>query len=207
MTVLTERSRAPRRWAVLAVLPLLTAGGRPRRVEQIAMPLVNVRAFAKLYGYVRFFHPSDEASSIDWDRFAILGVDRVTDASSVDVLQERLEEPNSQRSRPYCSSRSPPLRHEYAEWLVAATSIYGRRDHWNGPSGWRLSALSRRHVPVDVRLHSSPTPAAHSFSPTDALGIGTRCFRARGSIGWAVLCNGATPRGCESDSLDSRPSP
>jgi len=33
----------------------------------------NLRAFSKLYGYVRFFHPSDEAAAIDWERFAIYG--------------------------------------------------------------------------------------------------------------------------------------
>jgi hypothetical protein len=29
----------------------------------------QLRAFAKLYGYVRFFHPSDEAAELDWDSF------------------------------------------------------------------------------------------------------------------------------------------
>lgn len=45
------------------------------------------RAFAKMYGYVRFFHPSDEAASIDWDRFAVLGVIRIREAgASGDLL-------------------------------------------------------------------------------------------------------------------------
>ena len=26
----------------------------------------NLRTFAKAYGYVKYFHPSDEASDIDW---------------------------------------------------------------------------------------------------------------------------------------------
>lgn len=39
----------------------------------------NLQAFTKLYGYIRFFHPSDEASKIDWDRFAIYGVEKVKD--------------------------------------------------------------------------------------------------------------------------------
>ncbi len=60
------------------------ASERDARVE-------NLRTFAKLYGYVRFFHPSDEASRIDWDRFAVLGARRVHDASSPQELQERLE--------------------------------------------------------------------------------------------------------------------
>ena len=39
--------------------------------------LVNLRAFARLYGVLRFFHPSDEAATIDWNRYAVLGVTRV----------------------------------------------------------------------------------------------------------------------------------
>jgi C-terminal processing protease CtpA/Prc len=52
----------------------------------------NLRAFAKLYGYVRFFHSSDEAASIDWDRFAIYGAERVAAAGSREELRATLEE-------------------------------------------------------------------------------------------------------------------
>lgn len=30
-------------------------------------------AFARLYGVLRYFHPSDEAAALDWNRFAVLG--------------------------------------------------------------------------------------------------------------------------------------
>ncbi len=33
----------------------------------------NLTAFSKLYGYVQYFHPSDEASKIQWQSFAIYG--------------------------------------------------------------------------------------------------------------------------------------
>ncbi|RDC54090.1 hypothetical protein DU508_23335 [Pedobacter chinensis] len=33
----------------------------------------NLTAFSKLYGYVQYFHPSDEASKIEWQSFAIYG--------------------------------------------------------------------------------------------------------------------------------------
>lgn len=39
--------------------------------------VLNLNAFARVYGYVRFFHPSDEATEIDWDKFAIYGVEKV----------------------------------------------------------------------------------------------------------------------------------
>jgi hypothetical protein len=41
----------------------------------------NLRAFSKLYGYVRFFHPADEAAAIDWEQFAIYGAGKVKNAS------------------------------------------------------------------------------------------------------------------------------
>ena len=42
----------------------------------------NWHAFTRLYGYVRWFHPSDEAAATDWDGFAVLGARRVRDAAS-----------------------------------------------------------------------------------------------------------------------------
>lgn len=52
----------------------------------------NLRAFAKLYGYVRFFHPSDEAARIDWERFALYGVEKVKNAGDSRQLKAVLEE-------------------------------------------------------------------------------------------------------------------
>ena len=46
----------------------------------------NLRAFAKLYGYIKYFHPSDRASQIDWDKFAIYGSERVKEAQNSDEL-------------------------------------------------------------------------------------------------------------------------
>lgn len=54
--------------------------------------LQNFRAFTKLYGYIRFFHPSDEASSIDWDKFAVYGFEYVENAESEMELKQRLLE-------------------------------------------------------------------------------------------------------------------
>src|SRR5678815_3835641 len=51
------------------------SGGRQR--AKIPTPEPQVRglyAFARLYGVLRWFHPSDAAATIDWDRFAVDGV-------------------------------------------------------------------------------------------------------------------------------------
>lgn len=53
--------------------------------------LQNLQAFARLYGYIRFFHPSDEVAELDWDRFAIYGAGRVKDARDSRALREELE--------------------------------------------------------------------------------------------------------------------
>jgi hypothetical protein len=52
--------------------------------------LSNTEAFTKLYGYIRFFHPSDEAQKIDWERFAVFGMQKVYDAGSTEQLREAL---------------------------------------------------------------------------------------------------------------------
>ncbi|RPJ85154.1 MAG: hypothetical protein EHM13_01950, partial [Acidobacteria bacterium] len=54
--------------------------------------LDNVVAFSRLLGYVRYFHPSDQAAQADWDTFAIEGVSAVEDADSPAALARILEE-------------------------------------------------------------------------------------------------------------------
>ena len=60
------KPRSP--FLIAATIAILLLHARSA-VSQTAGPVIeNVRAFAKLYGYVRWFHPSDEASAIDWDK-------------------------------------------------------------------------------------------------------------------------------------------
>src|SRR5581483_2028915 len=58
--------------------PLTTAG------------LQNVIAFGRLAGYVRYFHPSDQAAQLDWETFLINGVRQMESAGSPDELAQRL---------------------------------------------------------------------------------------------------------------------
>jgi hypothetical protein len=50
----------------------------------------NVAAFARLYGVVRYFYPSDAAATVDWDRFAVLGVNRARSARDAAALRTAL---------------------------------------------------------------------------------------------------------------------
>ncbi|RHW43275.1 hypothetical protein D1B31_00970 [Neobacillus notoginsengisoli] len=56
----------------------------------IERKIANVEAFGRLYGYVRYFHPSDEAASLDWNRFGIYGAGK--EAATDKELQAVLEE-------------------------------------------------------------------------------------------------------------------
>ncbi|HTJ42111.1 MAG TPA: hypothetical protein VL463_08435, partial [Kofleriaceae bacterium] len=52
--------------------------------------VANLHAFAKLYGVVRWFHPSDSAAAVDWNAFAIDGARRVIDAPDDKTLRDDL---------------------------------------------------------------------------------------------------------------------
>jgi hypothetical protein len=53
--------------------------------------LSNLTAFARLYGYVRYFHPSDQSANTDWDSFVINGVRQIEGAANDIELAQKLE--------------------------------------------------------------------------------------------------------------------
>ena len=55
-------------------------------------PADSVAAFARLYGVVRYFYPSDAAATLDWNRFAIHGVNLVREAHDARQLETTLRE-------------------------------------------------------------------------------------------------------------------
>jgi hypothetical protein len=50
----------------------------------------NALAFARLFGVVRYFYPSDAAAELDWNRFAVYGVGRALSARSPAQLSAAL---------------------------------------------------------------------------------------------------------------------
>ncbi len=53
--------------------------------------IAYLESFAKVYGYVKYFCPSDEAADTDWDRFAIYGVEVISKVESEEMLKTELE--------------------------------------------------------------------------------------------------------------------
>lgn len=77
----------------ITVLGDAGAGDEPPRALE-GRALDNVVAFARLYGIVRYFHPSDEAAALApdaWERFVVRGVRTVEDAGDAAALRARLE--------------------------------------------------------------------------------------------------------------------
>ncbi|MFH0867201.1 MAG: peptidase S41, partial [Bacteroidota bacterium] len=57
---------------------------------QANFKMESLKTFAKAYGYVKYFHPSDEAANIDWDNFAIYGSDKVEKCETKEQLLKTL---------------------------------------------------------------------------------------------------------------------
>ncbi len=53
--------------------------------------LANITAFTRVLGYVRHFHPSDEAVATDWDAFAVEGIRSIENAKNAAELARQLE--------------------------------------------------------------------------------------------------------------------
>lgn len=59
---------------------------------QTRQQIRNLTAFSKLYGYVQYFHPSDEASKIEWQSFAIYGSQKMLQVKDDQELIATLNE-------------------------------------------------------------------------------------------------------------------
>ncbi|MEO0997332.1 MAG: S41 family peptidase [Pseudomonadota bacterium] len=80
--------------AVAALTATACASGPQQPTEPVDTPsgqIANLHALAQLYGAVRWFHPSDEAAVIDWDRYATLGVREVRFAGDAGELRRALQ--------------------------------------------------------------------------------------------------------------------
>ena len=80
------------RIVLLAFLfPFGAAGNEPARPLD-ARGLDNLVAFTRLLGYVRFFHPSDQAAGADWEKLALAGVQAAEKPRNPAELARALED-------------------------------------------------------------------------------------------------------------------
>jgi C-terminal processing protease CtpA/Prc len=120
----------------------------PRALE--GRGLDNLVAFVRLLGYVRWFHPSNEAAAADWDAFTIAAIPRVEGAMDPAGLARVLQEifaplapsvrvfPTAQRP-----SDSPPMP-EAAQPKIVAWEYHGMSTQ---PEGLYHRTLLREDAP------------------------------------------------------------
>jgi len=171
----------------------------PRAMDQRATE--NLIAFGRLLGYVRHFHPSDEAGSIDWDLFAIAGVDEVEDARTSAELRIRLER--------LFAPIAPTLRLD-TKPLPPLTLA----DLRAGPAPTRIIGWEHRGWPDTYsQIYSERRIAAPAESPGDSiLPIGSE---VNTGLGGGVWCSipltlflgdlGTVPRGSTRALIPQRP--
>jgi C-terminal processing protease CtpA/Prc len=144
--------------------------------------IINLRALARLYGYVRWFHPSDEAQEIDWDRFAVYAVARIRSAEDNADLEERLRElflPLAPTLLLYDSSRTPPDRVEAKEGDPPELSVVAWQHLGVGlgnPGPYRSIRLNRKNPIV------SPAAFGTVSQAVDAVPWRGRDIRLRAGV-------------------------
>ncbi len=120
-----------------------TEGPRPLTARGLA----NEVAFARLLGYVRFFHPSDGVVATDWNAFAIRGMRAVESAPTADRLAVVLDS----LFRPIAPSV-----------VVRAGAIPATKVQAAPPTG-ALTVVAWSHTGVQLKANPDPREAYHSF--------------------------------------------
>ena len=156
--------------------------------------LANLRAFARLFGYVRHFHPSDGAREVDWGQFAIAGAEHVERARSPKALADSL--------RDVFAPIAPTIRISTRRLFPLATSSLaptGSQPRW---------ITSRWHLGWNGDREGSPYDPYHDRWPRSAVGSASDSVAAIGSeinvpLGSGVWCS--VPLSLYADSLGTIP--
>jgi len=91
LTTFTQDKGVPmKRTMMLIVFLLVILSVCNSEQVKTSRQVTNLTAFARLYGYVKHFHPSDEAQEISWNRFAAYGSEQVINAKDDNELKSIL---------------------------------------------------------------------------------------------------------------------
>jgi Peptidase family S41 len=174
-------------WVKNASLPIV--GQAPVAPAEAARPLderglQNLIAFTRLLGYVRHFHPSDQAAHADWDQLAVEGIRAVESARTAEELTRRLQEfvaTVAPTVRVFPSGIAPRLPEELsAPRAVEGVCVvswehfgYGGAAPINGVPSIYRSERARAMLEDGKRPAGSPDPGRPYFAE---LGGGVACL-------------------------------
>lgn len=88
------------------IITLTVATGCVRKEQNVN----NLKAFAKAYGYVKYFHPGDDAAIIDWSKFSSYGAKEIDKCKTSEEVVETLNKLFSPfaPSVKFCVSKNKP---------------------------------------------------------------------------------------------------
>jgi hypothetical protein len=104
----------------------------------------NQMTFAKAYGYVKYFHPSDEASNIDWAKFSEFGADEIEKCRSSSQVIKTLNE----MFRPIAPSVNFIASDEKPEYNISIITP-------ENPADYRLTFWQHQGVSIDMKMKSA----------------------------------------------------
>jgi C-terminal processing protease CtpA/Prc len=156
---------------------------QPTAAQLTTQQQKNLTAFTRLYGYTRFFHPSDEAATLDWDGFAVYGAGKVMNAKDDKALISTLKE----LFHPFAPAIVICPDREKAAFSLAAITPADTNNY--KPIAWQhfgIELNSSNSVYKSIRINR-PAPekrAAESFAPVmqslSAAEIKGKAFRFSG---------------------------
>jgi C-terminal processing protease CtpA/Prc len=158
------------------------AWNEPSRPLQ-GQALDNLVAFTKLLGYVRYFHPSDEAAATNWEWFAIDGLQAVEQAKNPGELAVRLEklfQPIAPSLRVFPTEKAPaggaavpPKEAPAAKFVAWYHFGVGMGDPQSIYKSQRVSNLQLLPLLADGKSSRLPDPGKPLAA---ALGAGVSCW-------------------------------
>lgn len=63
--------------ALIVILIFFCSCSSNPNLLHVSQKIENLKTFSKIYGYIKYFHPSDEAFTLDWDKFSIYAANEV----------------------------------------------------------------------------------------------------------------------------------
>jgi C-terminal processing protease CtpA/Prc len=165
--------------------------GKAGEGNEAARPLTrrgleNLVAFTRLLGYVRYFHPSDQAAAADWDTFTIEAVgvvEKAKDPAELIQALERLFRPIAPTVRVFPTGKRPEIPAELAppkgvkspKVLVWRHIGVGTGQPWSVYRSMRVD--SRETAKIGSRELEKPEPPPQPGKPLQAdLGAGVSCL-------------------------------
>ena len=144
---------------ILSVLCYSTAWTQTQR------QIDNLKAFGKAYGYIKYFHPSDEAYTTDWDKLSIYGVDAVKDCKNDQELQQTLEQIFQPIAPTIRFTTDESYRYNYNDLIPSSPNKY-TKTYWQhiGDGYGTLWANTHQNPYKSIRINRTYTLSGEQSS-------------------------------------------